>query len=205
MAAPAIILARRLTRRRAEGGRRGRRRPAAASAGGSRKDGDQVRYLKFLGSHIEEILAAPLMVVMSLMVLIQVLCRFVFHINTPWAEELLRYCFIWNIMLGSSIAIKLKAHIGVTIVVDRLPRCPRILVETVAVTAVVFICAMFFKASWDVMLMQKSAGQIMPALGIPIFSSTLSLPVGFFLIAVRSLVQLAGSWKDYLGGRRQEV
>ena len=164
-----------------------------------------MKYVKFLADHFEEILAAPLMVVMSLMVLIQVLCRFVFHINTPWAEELLRYCFIWNIMLGSSIAVKLKAHIGVTIVVDRLPRWPRLLTETVAVGLIVFICAMFFKASWDVMIMQKNAGQIMPALGVPIFSSTLALPVGFFLIAVRSLIQLSGSWRAHRAGRVGEV
>ncbi|MDR1043578.1 MAG: TRAP transporter small permease [Candidatus Adiutrix sp.] len=157
-----------------------------------------MKVLKFLIGHFEEILAAPLMVVMSLMVTIQVLCRFVFHLNTPWAEEFLRYCFIWNIMLGSSIAIKLKAHIGVSLLVEYLPRLPRMLTETLALITVIFICGLFFQASWSVMVLQKGSGQIMPALGVPIFTSTLALPVGFTLIALRSLVQLLDNWKRFL-------
>jgi TRAP-type C4-dicarboxylate transport system permease small subunit len=143
------------------------------------------------------------MVVMSLMVSIQVLCRFVLHVNTPWAEELLRNCFIWNIMLGSSIAIKQKAHIGVNFIVDRLPRFPRILVETVSVLAIFFICGLMIYYSWEVLIMQKGAGQFMPALGLPIFYSTLALPVGFFLIALRSLALLVTSWRTYLSQKKE--
>lgn len=157
-----------------------------------------MKAIKFTLSNFEEILAAPFMVIMSVMVTVQVVCRFILHFNTPWAEEFLRYCFIWNIMLGASIGIKLKAHIGVNLLVENLPRLPRLATETVAFAAVLFICGMFFQASWAVMMLQKNAGQIMPGLKIPMFLSTLALPVGFALIIIRTLGKLIDLWKAFL-------
>jgi TRAP-type C4-dicarboxylate transport system, small permease component len=156
-----------------------------------------MKILKFIANYIEELLAAPLMVVMSCMVVTQVACRFVFRVPTPWAEELLRYCFIWSIMMGSAAGVKKGAHIGVTMLVDKLPGKARLVVMTIAYVVVIVASGMFCYASWDVVMLQYNSGQILPALGIPIYTSTLALPVGFVFIIIRSIQLTVKIWREH--------
>jgi hypothetical protein len=59
--------------------------------------------------------------VMSVVVMLQILFRFVIYIPLPWSEELARYLMIWTGMVGSFVALREGRHIGVTLVVNRLP------------------------------------------------------------------------------------
>ncbi len=155
-----------------------------------------MKALKFIADYIEELVAAPLMVVMSCMVVIQVACRFVFHVPTPWAEELLRYCFIWSIMMGSAAGVKRGSHIGVTMMVDKLSGKTRLLVMTFAYCVIIVASGMFCYASMDVVMLQYNLGQILPALGIPFYTSTLALPVGFLFIIIRTVQLTIKIWRE---------
>jgi len=145
--------------------------------------------------HFEEVFLVILMPLMSLMVIIQVSCRFLFHFPTPWAEELLKYFFIWSIMIGSSLGVKRQAHIGVSLLVSKLPLHLHRIVKIISTLAVVLVCAMFVEASWGMVVMQKASNQILPASGVPIYTSSLAIPVGFTLIALRSLAVCHTFWR----------
>ncbi len=51
-------------------------------------------------------------------VFLQVLARFVFHWEVLWTLEAAIFCFVWTIMLGSSIAVRRGLHYTI----DVLPR-----------------------------------------------------------------------------------
>jgi TRAP-type C4-dicarboxylate transport system permease small subunit len=49
---------------------------------------------------------------MFTVVLLNVICRYVFNNSLPWAMEFSRYSFIWIIFLGSALAMRNGSHIG---------------------------------------------------------------------------------------------
>ncbi|MCR5370785.1 MAG: TRAP transporter small permease [Clostridium sp.] len=61
-----------------------------------------------------------LMLVMTLVVLWQVISRFVLQSPSVWSEEVARYCMVWIAMLGSAMAMKRKMHMSLTLVTDRI-------------------------------------------------------------------------------------
>jgi TRAP-type C4-dicarboxylate transport system permease small subunit len=61
-------------------------------------------------------------IAMTVLILFQVFFRFVIYVPFPWSEECARYLMIWMGMLGSVIALEKQRHIGVTFLVEKLPR-----------------------------------------------------------------------------------
>jgi TRAP-type C4-dicarboxylate transport system permease small subunit len=59
----------------------------------------------------EEFFITALFILLTAISFLQVICRYVLHISTPWAEELSRYLFITVTYIGSAIAVKQSSHI----------------------------------------------------------------------------------------------
>lgn len=52
-------------------------------------------------------------IVMTVMIFMQVVYRYVLADSLSWSEELARYMFIWSVAMGSALALKTRSHIGV--------------------------------------------------------------------------------------------
>jgi TRAP-type C4-dicarboxylate transport system permease small subunit len=79
--------------------------------------------LKKINANIDSVLRVFMMVALSIMVTLifaQILFRYVFMSSLSFSEELARYFFIWMTFLGSSVAIREKSHLKVTMFVDFL-------------------------------------------------------------------------------------
>jgi C4-dicarboxylate transporter DctQ subunit len=141
-------------------------------------------------NNIEEYIVWPLMGVISILVFLQVVCRYLLKVPTPWVEELLRITFIWIIMLSASIGIKRKAHLGVTKIMQMLPRPGQAAFYYLGVLVIIGTCVLFVFASTDLLMMQKRSNQVLISMPLPIYLSTLALPTGFVFMIIR-LVQTA--------------
>ena len=71
------------------------------------------KILKFLNDYLEETICIILMSVMTIIIFIQVIMRYVMHNSLSWSEELARYCFIWLIYIGVAYGCKLMNHIKI--------------------------------------------------------------------------------------------
>lgn len=49
--------------------------------------------MKFLNEHLEACFIVPLMFLMSIIIFVQVVMRYVFHSSLTWSEEMARYLF----------------------------------------------------------------------------------------------------------------
>ena len=56
---------------------------------------------KFIFQNMEEIVASLLFVVTLVLVIINVLTRYVFRTGIPWAEEMATSCFVWTAFMCS--------------------------------------------------------------------------------------------------------
>lgn len=68
-----------------------------------------------------EIIMVICISMMFLLVLMNVLLRFIFNSGIDVAEELPRFLFVWMIFIGAIVAIRDKSHISVGMFVDRMP------------------------------------------------------------------------------------
>lgn len=73
-------------------------------------------------SRATEITIGILLAIMSIVIFLQVIYRYVLHASLPWSEELGRYILIYLTFLGASVAVKKNAHIGIEVIVKLFPR-----------------------------------------------------------------------------------
>ena len=78
--------------------------------------------------HIEESLVCVCLVVMTALTFVNVVARYVFSASLSFSEEITTYLFVLLSLLGSAIAAKRGAHLGLTIISDRVgPKAGRVL------------------------------------------------------------------------------
>lgn len=118
---------------------------------------------------------------MTLIILLQVFFRFVVYVPFPASEELARYLMIWMAMFGSVIALRHGRHIGVRVLVERLPAgaYDNFAVPLVQACMVVFLCILAWQG-WD--LSMRNAMQHSPSLEISMRWPYLAVPVGALMM-----------------------
>ncbi len=80
------------------------------------------RCLANLDKYFEEVICTISLSVIAASVFLQVVMRFVFSTASTWAEETAVYGMIFAIYFGASMAIRERAHIRITMLVNILPR-----------------------------------------------------------------------------------
>lgn len=70
-------------------------------------------------------IAVVLFVLMLGIVLLQVVLRYAFNAPLVWTDEAAQYLFVWVSFLGWTMATRKRIHIGIGVVIDRLPAAAR--------------------------------------------------------------------------------
>ncbi|WP_228461581.1 TRAP transporter small permease [Paracoccus liaowanqingii] len=135
-----------------------------------------------------EILAALLMIAVTVLNLTQVGGRYLFATGFSWTEEVMRYSMIWLMMLGSVACIYRVEHMGIEALETLVPPHRVHLVKSALYTVAAIFCAVILIYGWP--LAMRNAAQVAPASGIPMVVPYMALPVGAGLM----LVQIALSW-----------
>ena len=76
-------------------------------------------------------ITSGILTLLLLIVLAQILSRYVFNSSLPWTEEAARYLMIWGVMLGASLAYRHGYLISIETFVSRLPAAARKLIRAV--------------------------------------------------------------------------
>ena len=77
-------------------------------------------YSKFLDllEWVEKVILAVSVFVMVIIMVYQVILRYVFSNPNAWSEELARYLFILNVMLAAAIAVRRNSHMQIDILIN---------------------------------------------------------------------------------------
>ena len=81
-----------------------------------------MKIIAWLDENFERFCCTTLYMIFAIVMIVNVIMRFVFENAIPWASDLVLYLFIWFVMFGISYCFKTKTHIAVTFVVDSLPK-----------------------------------------------------------------------------------
>jgi C4-dicarboxylate transporter DctQ subunit len=149
-----------------------------------------LRYIDRYFSMLERQFLGGTILFTSLLLLVNVVMRYIFNHAIYWAEELVRYLMVWVIFVGGSQVAKHEGHITVDIVYRAVgPKAKVILDYIVNVVAIVF-CLVLTYYSYRQMMRVYSSQQISPALELPMWLPYLSIPLGSFLMAIRYVTHL---------------
>ena len=89
------------------------------------------KYAKLFLDNFELIFASLCVTTTTLLVLMNVFLRYFMNTGIYWSEEVATMCFVWCIFVGSASAYKNGAHLGVDLLVKKLPKVPRAIVKII--------------------------------------------------------------------------
>ena len=143
---------------------------------------------------IEQNMAIYCFLIMTLVVLMGIVLRFVFKIPNLWGEELSRYLMVTGVFFGISLAGRQKAHMGIDLIVERLPEKASRVVSFIAALVTLFSYGLLAYLSLMFVLKINRFGQISPSLNLPMALMYSTLLIGFFLSFIRQLMII---WDDF--------
>ena len=157
-------------------------------------------YSKFLDivEKIEKALLCISVAVMLVVMIYQVILRYVFAHATAWSEELARYLFIFQVMLASAIGIRRNSHLQIDALIHLLkPRWRMLSTVISTLIGVVFLC---FLLVYSIDLVKTGANNLSVGLGVP----NLCLPIGTVLMILTSVEVIFKQVRDFRKGGKEE-
>jgi len=128
--------------------------------------------------------------VMVIIVVAQIITRFVFFYSLPWSEEASRYLFAWIIFLGVSFGVKEDSQISIDLIDSfikgksgrKVLAAFQYIIQLIACSVMLYQSALFVTAG--------GAGQRSPAMHLPMTYVYMCLVVGFALLLLELIIKL---------------
>jgi len=134
--------------------------------------------------------------VMAILNFSNVLSRYVFHASLSFTEEITTNLFVYNTFIGAAVAARKGAHLGLTLISDRLShKHQNVLAMIVAIVAAGLFAVLIYMGAGMVQS-QMAYGQKTAALGVPEWWFGMAIPLGAFFIMVSFLVGGYETFKD---------
>lgn len=108
-----------------------------------------MRLLVERGFRAVETLLAGLLLAMVLMVLGNVVLRYVFNSGIVVSEELSRFCFVWLSFIGAIVAMRDGAHLGMDNMVEKLPPRGRQVCGALSQLLIILCCGVLLWGTWQ--------------------------------------------------------
>lgn len=131
-------------------------------------------------------LTSAILVALLLIVLAQIVSRYVFNSSLSWTEEAARYLMIWGVLLGAGLAYLNGYLISIEIFIDRFPARLRRVIQVVNRLLSLFFTGIL--TVYGVNLCIMGAQMESPALEIPYLWIYLAVPVGAGLLFILFLI-----------------
>jgi TRAP-type C4-dicarboxylate transport system permease small subunit len=137
-------------------------------------------------ARLEDLLLIIAMAVITGLVGLGVVLRYVFSSPLTWSEEFIVTLFVWTVMLGIPSAFRVHMHLRIDVLVLRLGKTGRAVAGALAclcaaaiVLATIYAGVLQVKASWTTQT---------PMLGISSGWTFLALPVSLSLLLLHGIV-----------------
>lgn len=145
------------------------------------------KVLQWLDRYLEEAILCVFLAAMTVIMGIQVLCRYCFGMSLSWSEELTRYLFIWSGFLSVSYCSKLCISIKIEQFAAKLKRKPRAVLKLINHTIELIFFVYMIPFAFSFFMSSVYNGQVSPACGLPMYYVQAAPFVSFILVAIRVL------------------
>ncbi|MCP1111335.1 C4-dicarboxylate transporter DctQ subunit [Lachnospiraceae bacterium PF1-21] len=140
--------------------------------------------MKFLNK-IEEIIAATCLIVMTILTFSNVVARYVFSASFSFSEEITTYLFVLLSLLGTAIAAKRGAHLGLSIITDAVSPQVRKILHCIGFFIATIFCLAIFWYGIGMVANQRMLGQVTAGMQWPEWIFGSFVPIGAFFATIR--------------------
>lgn len=132
--------------------------------------------------------AGGIMAAITLVVLWGVVTRFALGSASLWTDEAARFLLLWLTMIGAAAAAGRAEHLGVDVFVNQLhPEARRLAVLAAEAATIGFAVIVLVFGGAILVFRTLQAGQVTPAMGLPMGLIYLAAPIAGFGIALFSI------------------
>lgn len=117
-------------------------------------------------------LIAMLLAGMVVLVFGNVVMRYAANSGIPVSEELARWFFVWLVFLGSIVALREHAHLGIDTLVRRMPQLGRRACFALSHGLMILVSAMFLIGSWKQFLINLNTTATVSGLSMGLYYGT---------------------------------
>ena len=149
-----------------------------------------MKVVKKIADNFEGYCCAVMLAVMSVVVFLQVIFRFVIKASLPWSEELSRYLLVYITYFGCAYGIKTGAHLGVEAFVLNLPKTVQKAINVLVQIGGLVVCVLILKFGADIVMSQMQSGQLSPAMRLPMWTIYSAIPIGMAFCVIRYAVEI---------------
>ena len=148
------------------------------------------------GQLIEGYICSMLLVLMTFFMIAEVFCRYFLGFSITWAEELIRYMFVWFIFLGASYCIPRSSHVTIDMFVLLFPKSwqKNMVFLGNIVWLVLSIIIIYWGGKYVLRLLKT--GELTMAIKFPLWIVYASIPVGFAFMFFRLISQFYTNFKS---------
>lgn len=145
------------------------------------------KLLHWLDENLEAVMCAAFMSVMTLVIFIQVIMRYVFQNSLSWSEEFSRYCFVWLIYIGTAYGCKKMQHIKIDAALLLFPKKLRPYITILGELLVLGFAAYILVTGTALVNFQILYEKSSPAMEISLAIVNAAPVVGFALVIIRQI------------------
>lgn len=155
--------------------------------------------------HIDEFICAVLLFMMTCITFINVASRYVFHASISASEEIATLLFILLSLMGSAIAVKRRAHLGLTIITDRLPPMVQSVITIFGYLCGVIFCAVLAYEGIIMTINEYQLGILTISMNWPEWIFCTFIPIGAISIILRFLQQIVAEIRTIKNLREEKL
>lgn len=160
-----------------------------------------MKTLIYLYKNIEKIISQIIFVLLTVIVFMQTVLRYLFHATLPWPEEVCSILLLWLIYMTIGYAVTKKAHITVDSVLALYPKKMRKYVDLVAI--LIWLALSIFVTYHGTLVTIDTAAKGARAASLPwlkMWVAYITIPLGYGLMSIRLVEQLIAQIKEIRTG-----
>jgi len=108
-----------------------------------------------LVEHVVGACAALLLLLFTVLILFDIVCRYWLHIPLSWPTELTVLLFQWTAFLGAAIALRRGSHFSLSLLIDAVPPTAQRILRWFILAAMLAGSALLISVSLDMIAQQK--------------------------------------------------
>jgi TRAP-type C4-dicarboxylate transport system permease small subunit len=142
-----------------------------------------------------------LMAVMVVLIFVNIICRYFLGAAIAWSEEVSRFILIWIAFLGTILAYVNNEHLGLDLVIRKLPVRLGGVVETIAYLLIAYSLCLLIKGGYA--LAEHSMSWLSPATGTSYGSVYMVVPICASIMLVQTGYKLIKKLRIVLAGKEE--
>lgn len=163
-----------------------------------------MKILRWLNENLEKSLLMIFLVVMTVVMGMQIIARYVLNSPLSWSEEVARFMFVWSGFVSVSYCIHKGIAIRIEQLVDFLPAKLRKVMDILVTLILMAYFVYILPYAYDFFHRSVETGQLAPATQIPIAWIYVAPLTGFGLAIFRLLQNLVKDVRSLFAKQENE-